>query len=39
MENFETTLDDVTIERDFFLGHPKLLDSQGVKVIVTGRVA
>jgi hypothetical protein len=39
IELFETTLDDVTYERDYFTGYPKDLNSQGVRVIINGRVA
>lgn len=35
MENYETTVDDVKIVRDFFVGVPKL-DSLGVRAVVTG---
>jgi hypothetical protein len=39
IELFETTLDDVTYERDYIVGHPMDLSSQGVRVIIAGRVA
>jgi hypothetical protein len=39
MEIFETTLDDVTFERDYFVGQSRDLGSQGIRAIVTGRVA
>jgi hypothetical protein len=39
MEIFETTLDDITSERDLFVGYPRDLDSQGVRAIITDRVA
>lgn len=35
MENYETTVDDIKIVRDFFVGVPKL-DSLGVRAVVTG---
>lgn len=34
MENYETTVDDVAIARDFFVGVPKL-GSLGIRAIVT----
>lgn len=34
MENYETTVDDVAIARDYFVGVPKL-DSLGIRAIVT----
>ena len=37
LENYETTTDDVTIYRDFFVGVPKD-GSKGVRAIVTGKV-
>ena len=37
LENYETTFDDVTIHRDFFVGVPKD-GSKGVRAIVTGKV-
>jgi hypothetical protein len=39
MENFETTLDDAILERDYYVGGPRRLDSQGIRAIVTGCVA
>ncbi|KAL1970158.1 hypothetical protein VTN77DRAFT_6563 [Rasamsonia byssochlamydoides] len=33
-ENFETTVDDVRVARDFFVGVPKL-DSKGIRAVVT----
>jgi hypothetical protein len=36
LENYETTFDDVTIHRDFFVGVPKD-GSKGVRAIVTGK--
>ncbi|KAK2766809.1 hypothetical protein FQN54_006123 [Arachnomyces sp. PD_36] len=36
MENYETTLDDVEVARDFFVGVPKL-DSKGIRGVITGR--
>ena len=37
LENFETTSDDVTVHRDFFVGMPKD-GSEGVRATVTGKV-
>jgi hypothetical protein len=39
IELFETTLDDATNERDYFVGYPMDLSSQGIRVIISGRVA
>lgn len=35
MELFETTIEDVQMAHDFFVGVPKL-DSKGVRAVVTG---
>ena len=37
LENYETTIDDVAIHRDFFVGVPKE-GSKGIRAIVTGKV-
>jgi hypothetical protein len=37
LENYETTTDDVTVHRDFFVGVPKD-GSKGVRATVTGKV-
>ena len=37
MENFETTIDDVKMARDFFVGVPKL-DSKGVRARIVSKV-
>jgi hypothetical protein len=37
LENYETTFDDVTVHRDFFVGVPKD-GSKGIRAIVTGKV-
>jgi hypothetical protein len=37
LENYETTFDDVTIHRDFFVGVPKE-GSKGVRITITGKV-
>ena len=37
LENFETTVDDVRIAYDYFVGVPKL-DSQGIRAIVTAEL-
>jgi hypothetical protein len=39
MENFETTFDDAILDRDYFVGGPRRLDSKGIRAIVTGCVA
>ena len=35
IDMFETTIDDIKIERDFFVAAPKL-DSKGVRAVVKG---
>ena len=37
MENFETTVDDVKVQRDLFIGVPKE-GSKGVRVRMTARL-
>ena len=37
LENYETTIDDVEIRRDFFVGVPKE-GSKGIRATITGKV-